>query len=546
MTNGQSSIWRIRFTVFVSGAVVMALELVGSRILAPTFGDSVFVWGSLIGVVMVSLAIGYYIGGKLADMKPNYGTFSMFTLSAGLMILLIPMTSPLVLEVVYYSGIGDRFGPMLASFLLLSVPTTLLGMVSPYSIRLAAPSLYNIGGISGSLYSISTGGSIIGTFFTVFVLIPSFGVRQIIFSLGVILILVSLIGFPWKERFFLILMMLLITMPTTLLGSSTSARSGTIVHRKDTPYNTLTVVDDNGQGVRTLFLNNLPQSAMFLNGSNNAVFQYTDYFNLAFLFDMKVNSVLFIGGGGFSGPKQFLDYYPNLIIDVVEVDPDVVDVAKEYFNVEENPRLGVYVEDGRAFINKAGKYDIIILDAYSKSYVPFHLMTLEFFEILNDHLNSDGVIVSNLISSLIGDTSELLMAEYRTINEVFPQVYLFRTRSSSLSRVQNICLIATNIPMRISLSDLIDKSEVFPVRGEKLAEYAESIFDIEGLAEDSLILTDNYAPAQSLLNPVTQAPYEGGEENLMESSLHPFIIASVWIAVLVSVYWLYLVLEKRG
>ena len=546
MADWKGSIWNVRFTVFVSGAVVMALELVGSRLLAPTFGDSIFVWGSLIGVVMTALAIGYYIGGRLADTRPSYGIFSLIILVSGLLILLIPTSSPLILEVIYHLGFGDRYGPVLTSLLLLAAPTTLLGMVSPYSIKMAAQSLSSVGGISGSLYSISTEGSIFGTFFTVFVLIPSFGVRQIIFSLGVVLILASLIGLTWKERLFLIPLIFLLTTPSALIGGAISTRGGAVVHKRDTPYNTLTVVDDAGRGARILYLNNLPHSAMYLNGSASAVFRYTDYFNLAFLFNSEIKRVLFIGGGGFSGPKQFLEYYPDIVVDVVEVDPEVVRVATEYFNVYEDPRLNVFVEDGRTFLGGAGVYDVIILDAYSKTYVPFHLMTLEFFEELDKHLTANGVIVSNLISSLIGDTSELLMAEYRTVGEILPQVYLFRTGSSSLSLIQNIILIATKTLNRQSVADLIDKAASFPERGATMASYAQTLFESVGLADEALLLTDDYAPTTALLNPVTQAPYEGGEGLRYGSSLNPFIIAGMWILVFVSVYLLYTMLERKS
>lgn len=546
MSNGRGSIWSIRFTVFVSGAVVMALELVGSRLLAPTFGDSIFVWGSLIGVVMMALSVGYYYGGRLADRSPSHETFSLITLVAGLLILLIPMTSPMILEAVYYSGFGDRYGPILASLLLLAAPTILLGMVSPYSIRLAAPSLDELGGISGSLYSISTGGSIFGTFFTVFFLIPSFGVRQIIFSLGVVLIIMSLAHYTWKSRAFILLLVLLLNVPASLIGGALTRESGTLVYRKDTPYSTLTVVDNAEGTIRTLFLNNLAQSVMYLDGSNRQASSYTDYFNLAFLFTPDVERVLFIGGGGFSGPKQFLEYYPHLSVDVVEVDPDVVRVAREYFYVVDDPRLGVFVDDGRAFLSDAEEYDVIVLDAYSRAYVPFHLMTLEFFEALDEHLSPDGVIVSNLISSLVGDTSDLLMAEYRTVGEVLPQVYLFRTSSEFLFTVQNIILVATKAPVRLGESELVERAEAFPVRGSTLVEYVGDLFVSEGYAGEALVLTDDYAPATALLNPVTQAPYEGGEEAMMSSSLNPIVITAAWIAVFGTVYWLYTTVEKRG
>ncbi|MQY82160.1 spermidine synthase, partial [archaeon] len=137
----QGSLWGIRLDVFVSGAVVMALEMVGSRLLAPVFGDSIFVWGSLIGVVMSSLAFGYYLGGRYADREPSFRTFSTIISAAGALIIPIPVFANLVLEAVLKSGLGERYGPVLASALLLAAPTTLLGMVSPYAIRLATRSL---------------------------------------------------------------------------------------------------------------------------------------------------------------------------------------------------------------------------------------------------------------------------------------------------------------------------------------------------------------------------------------------------------------------
>lgn len=528
--------WSIRFDVFVSGAVVMALELVGSRLLAPIYGDSIFVWGSLIGVVMTSLSIGYFIGGKLADRQPSFLTFSLIILSAGVFTLLIPSSSSMVLEVVSYSGLGERYGPLLSSILLLAIPTTLLGMISPYAIRLAADSLVKVGGISGSLYSISTAGSICGTFITVFVLIPAFNVRSIILSLGLVLVAASLIGLAWGLRVLSIIIIAVLMVPPAFLGGSAAIMEGTIVYQKDTPYNTLTIVDYAERGVRTIYLNNMPHSAMYLNGSNRAVFTYTDYFNLAFVFDPGVDSVLFIGGGGFSGPKQFLEYYPDVNVDVVEIDPQVVKAARDYFYLTDDPRLRVIVDDGRAFLGGAGKYDLVVLDAYSKTYVPFHLMTLEFFEALNEHLEQDGILVSNLISSLIGDTSDLLRAEYKTINQVFPQVYLFYTRTSLMSRVQNIILIATKTSDRRSSEDLTAMAMEAPERSETLVRYSKTLFESEIRTEDLPVLTDDYAPVINLLNPVTEKPYEGGEALHLSSSLNPLLIAGLWVLALASLF----------
>ena len=516
----------------------MALEIMGSRLLAPVFGDSVFVWGSLIGIVMSSLAVGYFLGGKLADRLPSFRTFSIIILAAGIFTILVPISSPLVLELVFYSGLGEQYGPLLATTLLLAAPTILLGMVSPYAIKLTAKDIVKIGGISGSLYSISTGGSILGTFFTVFLLVPSFGVRSIIFSIGIVLISVSLIGLANIERIFVIIIAGSLMMPSSaFLVGTLSIYSGDLVYQTDTPYNSLNVVDSQARGVRTLWLNSMPHSAMYLNGSNNSVFLYTDYFHIAFVFNPEIENVLFIGGGGFSGPKKFLEDYPEISVDVVEIDPQVVDIAENYFDLKDDSRLNVFVEDGRMFLSRTEMlYDLIVLDAYSKTYAPFHLLTLEFLESIDEHLKPNGVLVSNLISSLIGDTSDLLRAEYKTVNKVLPHVYLFYTRTSSMSQVQNIILMGTKNQNLYDKVELIEMAKNTPKRSEKLAEYASTYFDNEVRTEDLPILTDDYAPAQSLLNPITGAAYEDGETIYPQSTISPLLIAGVWVFTMASLY----------
>ena len=518
----------------------MALEIMGSRLLAPVFGNSVFVWGSLIGIVMSSLSAGYFLGGKLADRLPSFRTFSIIILAAGFFTILIPISSPLVLELVFYSGLGEQYGPLLATTLLLSAPTILLGMISPYAIRLATKNIVKVGGISGSLYSISTGGSILGTFFTVFLLIPSFSVRSIIFSIGVVLISISLIGLANIERVVTIIIAGSLMMPSTIfLAGTLSVYSGDLVYQTDTPYNSLNVVDNHARGVRTLWLNSMPHSATYLNDSNKSVFLYTDYFHLAFVFNPKIENVLFIGGGGFSGPKKFLEDYTKISVDVVEIDSQVVDIAKNYFDLKDDPRLNVYVEDGRVFLSRTdSKYDLIVLDAYSKTYAPFHLLTLEFMESIEEHLKPNGVLVSNLISSLIGDTSDLLRAEYKTANKVLSHIYLFHTRTSSMSQVQNIILIGSLNQTQYSKADLIEMAKYTPKRSEKLAEYASTYFDNEVRTKELPILTDDYAPAQSLLNPITGATYEGGDTIFPRSTISPILIAGVWILTLASLYFM--------
>ena len=284
MSSIRSS-WKIRFIVFLSGAAVMGVELMASRLFAPAYGNSIFVWGGLIGVIMLALASGYWLGGKRADKITSYFALSNIVMGSGAFIILIPLATPYVLELVRILGLGKTYGPLFAAILLLTGPTVLLGMVSPYAVRLSVNNVVNLGAVSGSLSSINTAGSIFGTFFTVFVLIPNFGTREIIYSIGVLLIAGSLIDRSWKEGLFIMFLVFLFLIPAELIGVRLTVLGGKVVHRKETPYSTLTVMDNDKQEIRYMFLNNMAHSAMYLNGSTKAVSRYTDYFNLAYGFN---------------------------------------------------------------------------------------------------------------------------------------------------------------------------------------------------------------------------------------------------------------------
>jgi len=180
MKSGKIFLWSIRLNVFIAGAIVMALEIAGSRILAPYFGNSLSVWGSLIGVVLTGLSLGYYLGGRLADRNPNFRTFSLIMFYAGIFILFIPFVSSQVLNLIANLDLGERFSSLLATTLMLAFPTVMLGMVSPYAIKLSTKNLNKLGNVAGNLYALSTLGSIFGTFFSVFYLVPELGVKTIL------------------------------------------------------------------------------------------------------------------------------------------------------------------------------------------------------------------------------------------------------------------------------------------------------------------------------------------------------------------------------
>jgi predicted membrane-bound spermidine synthase len=515
---------RLLVSVFVSGAVVMALELLGSRILAPVFGNSIFVWGSLIGVVLASLSAGYYLGGKLADRRPELQTLSLVIFGAGVLILGIPTLAPAVFNAAIGISLGDRYSPLVATTLLLGPPSTLLGMVSPYAIRLAAKSFEKLGKASGNLYALSTIGSILGTFVTVFVLIPEFGVNQIIVALGATLLVIAFLGLGRRLKVFVLLFLIVLPFAAPYLvghrltAATYSLALGDTLYETDTPYHHLLVVDAYDPAyqstIRYLILDDNFHSAMDLSNPDRDVFAYTEYFHLPFIMNSEIRKVLFIGGGGFTGPKSFLERYPNVTVDVVEIDPEVIRVAEQYFNVDwTNPRLHIYNEDGRVFLQQTSqRYDSVILDAYSKSYVPFHLMTEEFFRLLANHMTASGTVVSNLIAQTSGSSSQLLAAEVKTMQTVFPNVYAFATRGSDYPSLQNIIVLDSLSVKRLSEPELAQLAVAQYRAPPELRNDIDNYFVVA--TSNTPLLTDNYAPVETLLNPMTGQPLNAEESSL--------------------------------
>ena len=558
--NRHGSGWRLRLQVFTCGAVVMALEIGGSRVLAPHFGSTVFVWGSLIGVVLTALSLGYYFGGRMADRNPRYSTFCMIILSAGVLVLIIPAIASSIFDLTISWNLGERYGPLLPTIVLLMLPSFLLGTISPYAIKLVAKDVAEIGGVSGNLYSLSTAGSIAGTFITVFVLIPEMGVVRIFQLLGSILVLISLLVLGNRIRILLmvgILISMFVSPQLTITPKLALFKmaQNEIILEKDTLYHHMVIL--NGfdpvhlRNVRTMMLDDHLHSAMDLDDPNRIVYYYTSYFHMGLIFNPEVTDVLFIGGGGFSGPKRFLSDYPNVNIDVVEIDGEVITAAKDYFQLRENERLRVHNEDGRIYLTKTEKkYDLIVLDAYSRTYVPFHLMTLEFFEEVASHLKPNGVVVSNLISSLKGPSSELLFAELNTIKQVLGQTYLFRAGSGftgpnrDYAATQNIMLVATVSSQRLTKSQLMQMTEENGrIRITNFHERVESLVE-DNLDTTEMILTDNYAPVETLLNPLTGSTIEKTQNEFNPSIDVKILTAPALLTILVVAIWIHYALTS--
>lgn len=487
----------LEIIVFFCGAIVMIFEIVGSRILGPYFGTSIFVWTSLIGIILGSLSLGYYLGGKLADKKPNPDILSLIIFLSAISIGITIFIKDFLLILLQTTISDIKISSVIASILIFAPASLLLGMVSPYAAKLKLNSLSTSGTTIGNLYALSTAGSIVGTFLSGFYLIPFFGTNKLIIILSSSLFIISFLLFSKKFlKTKLIIIFIMIFAWSTFMGLFFLSTKNKFIDI-DTAYNRIWIYDridkKTDKIVKIMGINNENHSSMFLD-SDELVNEYTKYYHLARHFKPDFKKTLMLGGAGYSYPKSFLNEYPEAAIDVIEIDPTITNLAKKYFNLKENPRLTIYHEDGRVFLNKTlEKYDIIFGDAFSSHYsIPYQLTTREAVQKKYDILNDSGVVILNIISSIEGEKGKFLRAEYATYKSIFPQVYLFPVEEKENGeKVQNIILIA----LKNSGSITFENSD--PI----LNEYLKHLWE-EKIDTDMPILTDDFAPVDYYINKI--------------------------------------------
>jgi len=495
----------VETAVFVSGVASMGLEILAGRIIAPQFGSSIYTWGTIIGVFLTALSLGYHYGGKRAALNASTERLVGVMLGTAAYVAVVIFAGDLLVRSTIAFPLPSRFASLPAVSVLFGPPTYLLGFVSPYGAELSRKE--SIGAASGHVYALGTVGSIVGAFGTTYVLIPTLSVDQIAFVFGLLLVGMALaLTLPDVDR-----RPAVATVAVTLLlvgaaasGPAGIAIEGQIVHQTGTPYQELQVVDRGD--TRTLYLDGHRHSAMDLDDPDRHVFDYTRYFHLPFLATDdpgEIDRVLFVGGGGFTGPKRFVREY-DATVDVVEIDPEVIDAATEYFGVEESDRLRIHNEDGRQFLRDTDRtYDLIVLDAYKKDKVPFQLTTREFMQLASDRLSPDGMVLANVISAPAGPASRFYRAEYRTMDRVFPHVYSFPTSGSAA--VQNIEVLATKDDKLLTEAAFRERNERRDI-GIDLREEVRN-YERSPPTGDVPLLTDDYAPVNSLLDPMVGQRY---------------------------------------
>jgi spermidine synthase len=488
--------------VFVSGVTSMGLEILAGRMIAPQFGGSIYTWGSVIGVFLAALSLGYHRGGKLAADRASTDRLVRAFLWTALYVAAVIFAGDALVRATAAFPLPARFASLPAVTLLFGPPTYLLGFVSPYAAELSETEA--VGEASGRVYAVGTVGSIVGAFATTYALVPSLSVERIGLVFGLLSVAAAVaIARPDldREQAGASAAVALALLAATSGGVAGVAIDGQVVYATQTPYQELRVVDRGD--TRTLYLDGQRHSAMDLDDPERHVFDYTRYFHLPLLMTDDVDRVLFVGGGGFTGPKRFVRDY-DVTVDVAEIDPEVIDVAKRYFGVEESPRLNVYNVGGRRYLRETNRtYDLIVLDAYKKDKVPFQLTTVEFMRLAETHLSADGVLVANLIAAPTGPASEFYRAEYRTMSQVFPQVYGFPTVGGPV--VQNVEVIATKRATRITERQLRRRNARRDVGIDLSGEIAT--YRSRETTGDVPVLRDDRAPVDSLLDPVIGRRY---------------------------------------
>ncbi len=446
-------------TVFTSGMTVLAVEISASRLLGNIFGTSNLVWANIIGLMLVYLTAGYFIGGRWADRSPNPRTFYSLLTVAAFFTGLVPLIARPVL--VFAARAWESFdaavlgGSFLGVLILFSIPVTLLGCVSPFAIRLALTDSKHAGEVAGQMYAVSTLGSIVGTFLPVLWLIPTIGTTKTFLLFAGLLLVVALIGLLVVDRR---RGLLALTAPVVLgllagrfLAGPIRPMEG-LLYETESSYNFIQVVERNG--TRFLLLNEGQGIHSVYNPQQLAthgtwdLFLAAPYFNAAHT-PAEVQSLAIVGLAAGTISKQYTAVYGPIPIDGIEIDPDIVEAGRRYFDMTE-PNLNVIVEDGRwALEHSARRYSVVGIDAYRLPYIPAHLTTQEFFQSVKAHLVEDGVLVINVgrtpdSDGLPGDR-RLVEGMVGTLQSVFASVYVVDVPNSF-----NSIVYATVLPTHAS------------------------------------------------------------------------------------------------
>jgi spermidine synthase len=408
--------------VFVVGTASLGAEIAAARLMAPYFGASTIVWANTIGVVLVALSIGYWLGGKLGDRYPRRRELCLVVLAAGALLTAVPFAARPFFEVSTEAldqiSAGAFVGSLVGVLFLIAIPVVLLGTCSPWAIRLVVPDVEHSGRTAGRLYAISTVGSLLGTMLAALVLIPFIGTQRTFLAFALAIALVAAAGLGWRYFAVPLSLAAVLAVPT---GSVRATDGETVLFEGESEEQHIRVVEEE-DGDRLLELNEgQAVHSMYRPGSYLTGDVWDGYLVLPFAArSAPPERIAILGNAAGTTARAYGRYFPETEIDGVEIDAKLTELGERYFALE-NPRLEVFHEDARPWLRTSdGGYDVIMVDAYRQPYIPFYLATREFFELTRDRLAPGGAVIVNAGHPEGNDDLEKVLAA--TMAEVFPTV----------------------------------------------------------------------------------------------------------------------------
>jgi spermidine synthase len=536
----RKEVIKANVVVFIASFCTLVIELVAGRIMAPYVGVSLYTWTSIIGIVLAGISIGAYLGGLIADRYPRPSTLGWLLFLSGLGALAISPLANLVGAAHFETSLMVRI--LLITAIIFFFPSCLLGMISPVVVKLTLNNLEKTGNVVGKIYAFSTLGSILGTFATGFFLISWMGTRHLLLTMGLILILSALAfgGLFGRKKalllFFSILALVVLLpmaglyvyatlQPDVISIPTTPVDSLRILYRyafkppldpetyffEESDYYTIKLKKNTNQGeeypLESLILDHLVHSYTDLKDPYYLEYEYIRMYEEVVRWQAGQRGtfkVLFLGGGGYTFPRYIEAEYPDVEVDVVEIDPEITRVAKNYLGISADSRIRSFNQDGRWFVmnsKEKGSYDFIFGDAFNDLSIPYHLTTKEFAMQMKDLLKPDGLLLANVIDSF--KVGRFMPSYIRTLEEVFGKgnVHLL-TLTSDYSRIGiSTCVIVAS-PKPLDMEDF-----VATIKGPKESEMTSFVMPPDQLQDYlkdrySVILTDDYVPVDNLVAPI--------------------------------------------
>jgi spermidine synthase len=409
--------------VFVVGAASLGAEIAAARLMAPFFGASTIVWANTIGVVLVSLSFGYWLGGRLGDRHPQLRGLCLVVMTAAVLLAVVPFVARpffgVAVDALDSVSAGAFMGSLIAVLALVAIPVILLGACSPYAIRLAVPDVEHSGRVAGRLYAVSTAGSLLGTMLAALVLIPFVGTQRTFLTFALALAIVAVPGLGWRFVLVPALAAAAIALP---VGTLKSAGNGRVLYEGESALQYIRVVEE-PDGDRVLELNegqathSLYRPGSYLTGGYWDGMVTAPFAAIA----RPPKRVAILGNAAGTTARAYGRFFPDAEIHGVEIDPKLEEIGERYFDMGSAENLSVFTEDARPWLRRSsGGYDVIAVDAYRQPYIPFYLATMEFFDLARERLAPGGVVVVNVGHPDGSDELETVIG--RTMADVFPSV----------------------------------------------------------------------------------------------------------------------------